>query len=447
MTINFPEKLNNLAKSLEKPIYAVGGVVRNFLIDKSFSYDVDLAGAISPEHLLGSVTACGFTVTAKYNRTGTVVFTDGKFNYEYTEFRKESYIGGKHQPELVVSTDSIEEDARRRDFKCNAVYYDLKNQRIVDVLGGVVDIQNRVLDTVIEPEKVFSCDGLRLMRLARFSAELNFKPKSGLIESARTYADNVKDVSKERIYAELKLILYADKKYPFSDKTGHYTGLKILDRTRVLDRIIPELTLGRGMAQREDYHNYDVLEHSLKTVLYAEPSVRFAGLLHDVAKPFCKQRDGAFKLHAKEGARMAEEVAKRLKVDKKTIRQVGFLAGEHMVDLDLKMRESKVRKYIVKNLQYFPDLMAIKQADYQACKDQEDVSPTVKKWQAIYEKMISEKTPFSIKDLAVSAKDVIKLGYSGAKIKEILEKLFIHAVINPKENDRETLLKIAEKLK
>ncbi len=447
MKINFPEKLKLLAERLDKPLYAVGGVVRNFLIDNSLATDVDLAGAMDQAEVMKQAEAVGFVVKAEYKRTGTVMFSDGEYEYEYTTFRKESYRAGEHRPISVTTTDNIEEDARRRDFKCNAIYYDISKDLIVDVLGGVKDLAERRLDTVIEPEKVFSCDGLRLMRLARFSGELNFKPMQEVIKSAKKFSHNILDISKERIFSELKKILLSDCRYPFSDKLGHYTGLKILEQTLVLDKIIPELTLGRGMEQRKDYHAYDVLEHSLRCVMYSDKSVRLSSLLHDVAKPFCKLKYGEFKLHGVEGERLAKEILVRLKADKQTVKQVSFMAKAHMVDLDLKMRESKVRVFIVENFDYFEKLLAVKQADFSACKDSKEECPTVKKWREIYQNMIDEKTPFCLKDLKISSADLIKKGFKGEQIAKTLKKIFLETVINPKLNEREKLIRTLDNIK
>ena len=440
-----PKNLINLANKFSKPLYLVGGAVRNYLIDGSLSLDLDICASIPVEHFVQVLNESGFTVSAIYKRTGTALFVDGKHHYEYTAFRRERYVGGAHTPEYTEFTDDICEDAIRRDFKCNAVYYDIKNQKIVDVLGGVKDINNKILDTVREPDKVFCSDGLRLMRLARFTGELNFKPTNNVIEWAKKYADNILDISPERIYAELKMILKSDCKYPFSDPYGHYNGLKILEKTQVLDRIIPELVAGRGMAQRADFHKYDVLEHSLRTVLYSKPSVRLSALLHDVGKPFCMKRDGKYHYHASEGEKIAENVLKRLKADKETIFKVKFLTREHMLDLDCSMRESKVRKFLVKNYDLIEDLFVLKQADFMAGLESKEIASTVCKWQKILKDMKEDGTPFCLKDLKLSANDLIELGYKDREIGKELKELFDYVVLNPKDNNKEKLLFLASK--
>ncbi len=447
MKLPFDARLINLASKLSKPLYAVGGCVRNFLINGTLSGDVDLAGDIDLDQLTTAINEVGFKVLAEYNRTGTLVFGDDyQKRYEFTTLRKEEYLqGGGHTPYLVERTHSLLEDALRRDFKCNAVYYDLKTGSIVDVLGGVDDIKNRRLDTVTTPKEVFSHDGLRLMRLARFCAELNFKPTPQVLEGARLYADNIKDISVERIYAELTQMLCSDTKYPFSDQKGHYTALKILDDTRVLDRIIPELTLGRGMKQRSDFHDHDVLEHSLRCVLYAPSQIRLAALLHDVAKPFCMIRDGRYHFHAVEGENLARQVLKRLKAPERVIGLVTRLVKNHMLDMKLDVREIKIRRFIVENADLYDELLMVKQADYSACKDDLAECPTVTRWKQVYKSMLESKTPFSVKQLKISAEDLIQAGYKGEQIGKQLSKLLELCVENPQANDRDRLLAIIGK--
>ncbi len=444
MKDKFSINLIALAEKLPLPLYVVGGLVRNFLIDKSFSTDFDLASPLDAETVEKFAVEQGFKIVATYKRTGTVVFCDSENKYEFTSFRKESYHGGEHTPYAVEFTNDIVEDAKRRDFKCNAVYYDLKNGEFVDPLGGIEDIKNRVLDTVCSPKQVFEHDGLRLMRLARFAGQLNFTPKKEVLDGAREYADNIKEISVERVYDELKLILTADKKYAFSNKIGHYTALKILDQTRVLDRIIPELTKGRGMAQRADFHNFDVLEHTLKSVLYADEKIRLSALLHDIGKPYCMENYGEFYRHDKVGGKIAESILKRLKADTKSIEEVRFLVRYHMIDIDCKMGEKKIKKFVVENYKNLPLLFMLKQADFKACKEQGGIAPAIEKWKKIIADMKDQRVPFSLKELKISAKDLIEIGYIGSKIGLELKNLWEYLIFNPNENNSEKLIKMAK---
>ena len=437
--------LIDFANSLSKPLYVVGGAVRNYLIGKITSEDVDLSAGIPTEEFLLALKEFGLKVLAEYKHTGTVVFSDGERKYEYTAFRREGYEKGEHTPRFTEFTEDIEEDARRRDFKCNAVYYDIVSGEYVDPLGGIQDIENKKLDTVVHPDQVFKNDGLRLMRLARFAGELNFKPTGQVMASAEKHADNITYVSSERVYEELKKILVSDTKYKFSDKNGHYTALKILDKTRVLDGIIPELVEGRGMAQRADFHKYDVLEHGLRSVLYADPCVRIDALLHDVGKPYCMKRDGWYYAHFIEGVKIAEDILKRFNADKETIKRVAFIIKAHMLDIDCSMKADKVRKFIVDNYSgYYNQLLLVKQADYRASLEDEFVAPAVLKWNKILNKMKEDGTPFTLKELKITATDLMGLGYSGKAIGKELKRLHAMTIVSPEKNNYEYLLEKAK---
>lgn len=438
------EKLRSLAQKIPS-LCIVGGFTRNYLINKSASFDIDLASPVDAEEVAFVAKQVGFIVQGVYKRTGTVLFSDGNQKYEYTCFRTEKYRGGEHLPYEVLPTTSIEEDARRRDFKCNAVYYKINSNKIIDPLGGVKDIENKILDTVVDADKVFKHDGLRIMRLARFVGELGFSPSKRVVESARKYAENLKEISVERIYAELKLILASSEKYAFSDKGGHYSGLKLLDKVGALDVLFPELTLGRNMAQRADFHSYDVLEHSLRTVLYAEKEVRLVALFHDVGKPERFLSSGKFHNHDLSGEKIVRRILTRLKADNDTINRVARLVKYHMYDMECKAKENKIRKFMVDNFDILDHLFALKQADFSAGKDDLSISPTITKWKEIYNKMLVDKTPFSIKDLLINAEDLMKIGFKGKYIGNELKELFDFCVYNPDKNQKEFLVKKAEK--
>ncbi len=444
MKVNFREKLNELASSLKKPLYIVGGYNRNYLIDKSSSPDIDLSAPIMAEEFLRALETVGLQPLQTYKRTGTVVFAIQNQKYEFTSFRKEVYEeGGFHTPKSVEFTTDIELDAKRRDFKANAVYFDLTKDIFVDPLGGIEDIKNKVLDTVDTPEKVFCHDGLRLMRLARFSGELNFTPTSEVMEGAKKYAYNIKDITPERIYDELIKILYSDKKYPFSNKLGHYVGLKILDEIRVLDYILPELTLGRNMVQRADFHDYDVLEHTLKTVAYASEDVRLSALFHDIGKPYCKINYGRYHAHALEGEKIAKEVLERLKAPKKVINEVCFLTLNHMKDINGNMKKSGIRKLLLENIEYAEKLINLMQADFSGCKDDLSEAPSFRKWKEIYRELCSDGTPLNEKELKITSKELMEMGYSGKELGSIKKEMLRLAVENPSFNESEKLKKFA----
>ena len=441
-----PEKLKILAKNCPFPLYVVGGTCRNFLAGlESKETDFDICAPASAEEFCNIAKACGFIISSVYKNTGTVkAVADGE-EYEYTSFRSDEYVRGVHTPVKTYFTLDIKKDALRRDFTFNAIYYDIKAQEFCDPLGGIKDVKNKTVNTVREPEKVFGEDGLRLMRLARQAAAMGFSPSKQCLSGALKNCRLINDISVERIWAELDAILHADLKYGI--KYAQYKGLKILKETGVLAQILPELTLGDKMEQRPDFHNHDVLEHSLRCVKYAEPEIRLAALLHDVGKPYCKVNTGKFYLHEKEGVQIADKICKRLKVSNYQTELCKKLISLHMYDLDMNTSENKLRRFIVKNYSIIPKLLKIKQADYSACKDDLSACECVKKWTKIIDKMKNEGVPFTLKQLKINGTDLLELGVEPKKIGLILNELLRECATQPSLNDKSKLLKRADKLK
>ena len=554
-----PEPLILLARELKKqtgkPLYLVGGCVRDFLAGFPLaSSDFDLCAPVPAESFKKIATACGFRADATYARTGTVKIskitaknTDGamedrenkvrpssvrvadsnspclplsgstakksprggrldlaencaaggnlwetenkvrpssvrvadsfpprgsldtaencipggrlnKVEAEYAAFRSDKYIRGEHTPAETFFTEDISLDARRRDFACNAIYYDISADSFVDLLGGIDDVNAKRLRTADAPDKVFGEDGLRLLRLARFAGTTGFTPTAETIASAKKNAELIADIAPERVFAELKLILSADEKY--GNERGVYEALKILDETRVLDGIFPELTAGRNLKQRADFHDHDVLEHSLRAAAYsvragalaggedvpAPFEVRLAALLHDIGKPAAYFRDGKFSDHPNMGAEICRAALTRLKAPVKTIAFIEDLTRWHMYDYDLKTKENKLRKFIVSHYDIFAALLLVKQADYSACKDNLSPAPCVIRLKNLEAKMRAENVPFSLKELAVRGNEIAPLLPSPRYVGATLNELLLHCAMNPSDNVKERLLRLAAAL-
>lgn len=443
-----PKNLFLLAENCPTPLYVVGGSVRDYLASLTpltAVYDFDLCAPLSADDFVAIAQKSGLSVRAVYKNTGTVKLRDTTgAEYEYSCFRSDEYVRGLHVPAKITFTEDISLDARRRDFTVNAIYYDIKTGEYVDPLDGVRAVAEKRLTTVASAKKVFSEDGLRLMRLARQAATLGFTPDNECLCGATEHAELINDIAPERIFAELTAILSADQKYGVTG--GHYQGLRLLDTTRVLDRILPELTLGRGMSQRADFHKYDVLEHSLRAAYYAAPSVRLAALLHDVGKPFCTLRDGNSHAHPEEGARLTREILTRLKAPKKTIEETALLTALHMYDFDCKTGENKLRRFFVAHASVLDKLLLLKQADFSACMDDTSTAPTFARWKNLLEKLHAEHAPLTLKELAISGKDLLDLGIEPKQIAQTLQALLLHSVVNPKDNVPERLKKLAVKI-
>ncbi len=441
-----PKSLLRLADICPTALYVVGGSVRDFLANltpKNGVLDLDICAPLDAEAFASLALQCGFTVRSIFKNTGTVKLKDEQgVELEYSSFRSDKYVRGTHVPIETHFTSDIMLDARRRDFTANAVYYDIKAQSYIDPLGGIPAIKEKRLTTVAPAKKVFSEDGLRLMRLARQAASLGFTPDEECLQGAKENAQLICDITPERIYTELIAILRADEKYgmPY----GQYAGLTLLSQTSVLDYILPELTKGRNLTQRADFHSYDVLEHSLRAVRYAQPSVRLAALLHDVGKPLCANRDGNCFAHPEEGALLTAQILQRLKAPKQTIAHTSALVALHMYDFNCQTKENKLRRFFVAHYPLLQDLMLLKQADFSACKDDLSPAPTCIRWQMLLVKLQEEHAPLCLKQLAVNGQHLLDANCPPAKISTVLERLLSHAVCFPADNTKKRLLQLAK---
>ncbi|MCD8308758.1 MAG: HD domain-containing protein [Clostridia bacterium] len=445
MVETLPENLISLAKKCSFPLYVVGGTCREFICGQHpLKADYDICAPVTAEEFIAAAQRCGFEICGVFKNTGTVKLRSGGNEYEFSCFRSDKYVRGVHRPVKIYFTDDIMLDAKRRDFKCNAVYYDISAGQFVDPLGGISDLKAGVISTVAPAEKVFGEDGLRLLRLCRIAAQTGLKPAEECFEGAKVNARLIKDITPERVYAELTAILHADEKY--GHKYGQYEGLKLACELGVADYIIPELTAGRGMSQRQDFHAHDVLEHSLRCVKYSAGDIRLAAMLHDAGKPYCKITSGNFYGHEEEGGRIAREALARLKAPKKITEETVRLINLHMYDCNLAARESKVRRMIVANRDIFYKLLELKQADFSACRDDMSEAPAVKKWREIYQRMGEEKVPFTLRELNVRGNELIAAGIPAEKTGVILNKLLLECAVVPAINERGKLIAAAKRI-
>ena len=194
MKIQIPSVVQKLALAYPANLYVVGGYVRNSIMGIELD-DIDLAGPLTLDELAACLEKTPFSVKPKSKTLGTAIISDGENDFEYSCFRREVYgQNGEHTPEKVEFIDSIVEDAKRRDFTINALYYDIKKDELIDFYDGIGDIKKKILRTVETPEFVLSKDGARVLRLFRFMCELNFKVDKESLSAALKYAENVRDI-------------------------------------------------------------------------------------------------------------------------------------------------------------------------------------------------------------------------------------------------------------
>lgn len=412
--------LELLQERVSATLYLVGGAVRNDLLGLPRS-DVDICGSLSPERLAKETVGL-FTVRDVNPRVGTVKLSRDKESFEYTAFRRDSYPldSGRHAPAEVIFVGTPEEDAFRRDFTVNAIYKSLRDGTILDPTGGLADLRLRRLRTTREPEKVFSEDGLRLLRLVRLAAELGFDVEAETFAAAKKYAPLLADISVERKREELNRMLVADEKYGVKDAV--LRAFSLLRELGLYPYFLPELAEGIGVAQPSKYHKYDVYEHILHTVAAAPPRLRLAALLHDVGKPRCLKRDGNFYLHSVESEAMTREILARLRYSNEVIDRTAEIVRWHMFDFNGEASVNKKRRFVQKEWNLLEDIVLLKHADsvgtgYFTENVYADALLDLKK------KMAEERVPLRVRDLSIRGGELEALGIEPALRAEVLNTL------------------------
>ena len=218
MIVPVPPYVQSLARRLPAPLFLVGGYVRNVLLwGAPVGTDVDVCGPMTVDEVAAALDGVAEVIPVN-PRVGTVLVRYEGADLEYTTFRRDSYpIGGVHTPDKVVFVSTVDEDALRRDFRVNALYANALTGEVIDVTGGLTDLENRVINTTREAAEVFAEDGLRILRMVRFCAELGFAPHRDALAVARAMRDQLDDITPERKREELDKILLADVKYGVSD--------------------------------------------------------------------------------------------------------------------------------------------------------------------------------------------------------------------------------------
>lgn len=440
MEIRVPEWLEKFAAANPSPIYLVGGWVRNVIGGLSPS-DIDIAGRPLPDAL---TLPRGYFFATTYRRMGTALIKNryrSDIEMEYTPFRTEEYApGGGHTPVSVKFDTDLESDAERRDFTVNSIYYDIKRRKLIDPFGGVADINKRIM-RAHDPERVFSSDGLRLMRLVRIAAETGFGIERVTSETAMRNAALLADVTATRKRDELLKILKADTLYGVED--AHYRGLRLLREYGLLRYIIPELAELGSLAPPNGHHKYDALEHTFRTVRAAPPELRLAALMHDIGKAEAVRRTGRMKDHEIYGEEITRRVLTELRFPAKVIDKTARLVRWHMYDRNADTRSGKMLVFVARNADIIEDLTALVNAD-RVGKGTDEPAPPVR-FGEFYDKLVRSGAPLSIGKLKINGADLLSLGYEGTEIKDKLGELFDMCVLTPELNKHKKLMKLAAK--
>jgi len=306
------------------PVYLVGGSVRDALLGL-VPHDYDFSTPLVPDEIEQRVRAHGLRPILTGKRFGTVGFTLNGMTVEVTTFRLETYRSGSRKPD-VVFVDDITNDLSRRDFTINAMAL-RADGRLVDPFGGQGDLRAQTIRTVGKPFKRFNEDPLRLLRAARFGAQLGFAVEPDTKTQMRKKASKILTVSHERWSRELDTLLLG----PHVEQ-----GLQLLADTTLLNFLIPELAIQIGYGQDSPYHELDLWEHTVKTVRLSPRAsvIRWAALLHDVGKPYVrvKNRRGYsnYSYHELVGAELVTKIGNYLKWSNQQTREIHDLVLNHL---------------------------------------------------------------------------------------------------------------------
>jgi len=374
--MNLSEKLKNIeflsatseaAEESGVVVYIVGGFVRDLLLNRHRN-EIDflvLGDGLNFASFFASKLGVDQIVT--YKNFGTAHFKYHGFDLEFVGARKESYNRQSRKPSVEIG--SFVDDIKRRDFTINTLAVDITKGNfgeLIDTFNGLFDLENQIIKTPLSPFVTFDDDPLRIMRAFRFAAQLQFNVAEKILDAAEKLRERLKIVSQERITDEFLKILSAQKPS---------IGLRLLYDTNVMEIVFPEVSNLAGVEQRKDYHHKDVFLHTCMVVDNIAQStdnvwLRFAALVHDIAKPatknFVEGTGWTFHGHEEMGARMMKGIFRRLKLPMHHLEYIEKLVRLHLRPIALAKEEvtdSAIRRFIVSAGQDLADLIILCRAD------------------------------------------------------------------------------------
>ena len=433
--IQIPDKAKYIIETIQAAgfeAYVVGGCVRDSILGRC-PEDWDITTSARPEQ-----------VKQLFRRTidtgiqhGTVTVMLDKEGFEVTTYRVDGKYEDSRHPKEVTFTPNLEEDLKRRDFTINAMAYN-ETEGLIDIFGGLKDIEAKLIRCVGNPEERFGEDALRIMRAIRFSAQLGYEIHEDTEAAIRKLAPTLQKISAERIQVELTKLLVSP--HPDTLREAYDMGV-----TKV---ILPEFDAMMETPQNNPHHCYNVGEHTLEALrnIEADKTLRLAALFHDFGKPQTHTTDADgidhFHGHAKISAELANNIMHRLKFDNDTLNKVKVYVRYH--DLRPELTEKSVRRAVSKvGADAFAEVLKLKLADTlaQSPKWQPEKKAYLKELTALYHTILEKQQCLCIKDLKISGKDLIEDGMKpGKEMGEILAKLLELVLEEPQRNEREWLI-------
>lgn len=445
MKIEIPKHANYIIKTLQHhgyEAYIVGGCVRDAVLGRTPN-DWDITTSAKP-----------LQIKSIFNKTidtglkhGTVTVLMEKDPFEVTTYRIDGTYEDHRRPNDVTFTTNLREDLMRRDFTINAMAYNEKDG-LVDMFGGLEDLQAGIVRCVGRADDRFDEDALRMLRAVRFAAQLGFAIDKEAQDAIKRQACFLKDISAERIQVELTKLITSD--HPEMIKICYELGMTAI--------FLPEFDEMMATPQNNPHHKFNVGDHTVEALKHIDGDKvkRLATLLHDVAKPATRTTDDKgidhFYGHYEKSAEMAEAILRRLKYDNHTIKGVKHLIAWHDFrwDDETYAGMARVRRLVSKvGIDYFEPLLELQRADIlgQSTYLQDKKLKVLDETLAIYQEVKRNHDCLSIKDLNIDGIALIRIGIpAGKRMGIILEKLLDMVIEEPKLNQRGILLELAKKI-
>ncbi len=362
--------VREVVSDLELDAYVIGGFVRDHLLGRGQKKDIDIVALGSGIELAQAVQKKlkGAKPVQVFKTYGTAMIQWKEMDIEFVGARKESYSESSRNPEVVPGT--LEDDQNRRDFTINALAVSLnKNDfgKLLDPFNGISDLKTKILKTPLDPDITYSDDPLRMLRAIRFASQLDFKIEEDSLAAISKNAARIEIISKERIVDEITKILATEKPSK---------GFVLLEKTGLLNHILPELIALKGVEEVEGQRHKDNFYHTLEVVDNLCPHsddiwLRWAALFHDIGKAPTKKfkppTGWTFHNHEFVGAKMIYKIFKRLKMplnDKmKYVQKLVFMSSRPIIIAEDHVSDAAVRRLVFDAGPYIDDLITLCEAD------------------------------------------------------------------------------------
>lgn len=413
--------------------YWAGGCVRDQLLGQT-PIDYDIATAATPDQVLQIFPGAN----AVGKSFGVVIANLDAHTFEIATFRQDvGYTDGRH-PDTVIFT-TAQEDAQRRDFTINAMFWNPIQETLLDFVDGQPDLQDKIIRAVGNPSLRFEEDHLRMLRAVRFAHRLGFAIEPETQNAIRTHAESLKNISPDRIRDEFTRILIE------SPKPGK--AIWELEKLGLLQTFLPEVSALQHQPQPPEFHpEGDVLTHTLMMLddmNERSPALVYAVLLHDIAKPATATYDGKrirFHGHAEKGAKMAEQIMRRMRMPNALIEEVQACVKRHMRFMEVKnMRKSTLRRMV--GNPYFPTELELHRLDCRACHGKLDNYDFLTKKIAEFESEPVLPEPW------VNGHDLIQMGLKPSpRFGKLLKQAYDRQLEGQVDNREQLLQWLREKL-